>query len=151
MAVTNSEVRRIAQMAVDSFKHEKETSLGSPLATRTTIRLAKALGQVITTRQGFHDDDNMAAADHYLNMRLLTSVNYEFYPMGWTLTEGYDLVKVTLQYLPDQVKEILKESKHPLTPPTPEIRAWALRGLGDGLGDWPGMLRRGTIQIPSRP
>jgi hypothetical protein len=143
MAVENSVVQAEAQSAIGQIK-----------GGRLTIHQAKALGIVIAKRQwngGQLDNDSLAAADHYLNMRMLTSASFSLYPIGASLIVGYDLLKSTLAYLPAEVQEILSETKAPLTPPTPEIRAWAWRGLNDGLKDFPGMYRGGPIYIPSEP
>jgi hypothetical protein len=142
MAVDNSVVQAEAQAAINQTSGVY------------TLHEARALGVIISKRQwnnGQLDNDSLAAADHYLNMRMITSFNLELYPMGASMIVGYDLLKASLALLPDEVKEILQESKSPLTAPTPEIRAWAWRGLNDGAKDWPGMFRGGDITIPSAP
>jgi hypothetical protein len=138
----------------DVVHDEAQTAIAQTRGGVYTIHEAKALGVIINKRQwngGQLDSDSLAAADHYLNMRMLTSASVVLYPVGAAMITGYDLLKASLAYLPDEVKKILQESNSPLTAPTPEIRAWAWRGLNDGLKDFPGMYRGGQIIIPKQP
>jgi hypothetical protein len=143
MAVNDSLVRDEAQ---DACNQNPEGYL--------TIRVAKALGVVISKRQwngGSVDNESLAAADHYLNMRLLTSFSVALFPLGTVLIGGYDLLKATLPYLPEEITSLFQETKAPLTAPTPRVREWAFRGLKDGCSDFPGMWRGGVIRVPWEP
>lgn len=140
MAVDNSLVQLIAQNALDAYKDHVNC-----------VRIAKALGSVIISRQTGFESDSAAAADHYLNMRLMTSFHFTLYPVCYGAIQGYDLLKNTLEYLSSGLQDILNESKAPASKPSPEIRAWAVRGLDDGVGDWPGVYRTSELKVPSSP
>lgn len=141
MAVDDKVVHDECQFAVDSY-----------LQGYRTIRLAKALGQLIQKRRQFPDNESLAAADHYLNMRMMTSASPPLFPMGMVLIAGYDLLKKSLLLLPDEIAEMFQETQAPLTKPTPRGREWAFRGLKDGVSvDYPGMFRGGVLRIPFEP
>jgi hypothetical protein len=141
MSVVNADVQSIAQNALNGYKNHNNC-----------VRIAKALGSVIDSRQAGFESDSAAAADHYLNMRLLTAFDMTLYPVGVTMIYGYDLLKDSLDYLSDGLRSILGESKSPPSKPSPEIRAWAFRGLNDGLGDWPGVWRSSDdMTVPASP
>lgn len=141
MSVVNADVQSIAQNALNGYKNHVNC-----------IRIAKALGSVIDSRRAGFESDSAAAADHYLNMRLLTSFNFMLYAPGLALTYGYDVFKAVSEYLSDELKDALNETSSPASKPSPEIRAWAIRGLSDGIDDWPGMLRQtDDMTVPSSP
>lgn len=114
-------------------------------------RLADALASIMYTRRTSTDSDDLAAADHYLNMRLVTAATGLPGMIVMTpLIYGYDFTKIALDYVVG--RKLLQETDKPTSEPTARGREWAMRGLKDGMSDYYALaFSSNDLIVPSAP